>query len=90
VPGHPFIGSEVEQDGRTGRESGCRTVWRWWWPSGAITLAVLALNEGEGKRQGWRPLHGGEGADREAAGRGSASALGREVAGGAGRAKAKA
>jgi hypothetical protein len=21
-------------------------VWRWWWPSGAITLAVLASNDG--------------------------------------------
>jgi hypothetical protein len=67
---------------RRGGESGGRMVWRWWWPSGAITLAVSALNEGgndegEGKWQGWCPLRGGEGADGEAAECGGTQALGR-------------
>jgi hypothetical protein len=67
----PFIGAEVEGGGRM-------TRW-WWWPSGAISLAVLALNEGERKRQGWRPLRGGEGVDGEAAERGGTPVLGPEV-----------
>jgi hypothetical protein len=54
-------------------------VRRWWWASGAITLAVSTLNEGgddegEGKRQGRRPLRGGEGVDGEAARRGGTPA----------------
>jgi hypothetical protein len=68
----PVIGAEGEGGGRMVR--------LWWWPSGAITLAISALNEGEGKRQGWRPLRGGERADMEAAERGGTPTLGREVA----------
>jgi hypothetical protein len=65
-----------------GGELGGQTVWRRWWPSGAITPAVLVLNEGktnvgEGKQQGRRPLRGGDGADREAAECGGTPALGR-------------
>jgi hypothetical protein len=40
----PFIGAEGE--------GGDRTVRRWWWPSGAITPAILALNEGGGMMRG--------------------------------------
>jgi hypothetical protein len=63
----PFIGAEGE--------GGDRTVRWWWWPSGAITPAILALNEGgddegEGKRQGRHPLRGGEGAGARARGGG--------------------
>jgi hypothetical protein len=29
-------------------ESSSRMVWQWWWPSGTITPAVSALNEGGG------------------------------------------
>jgi hypothetical protein len=68
----PFIGAEGEGGGQT--------VQWWWWLSGAITLAVSALNEGEAKRQGWCPLRGGEGVDREAAEHGGTPTLGREVA----------
>jgi hypothetical protein len=66
---------------RVGGGAGRRRRW-WWWPRGAITPTILALHEGtidegEGKRHGWRPLHGGEGVDGEAAGRGGTPALGR-------------
>jgi hypothetical protein len=33
-------------------ESSSRTVWQWWWPSGTITPAVSALNEGGGMMRG--------------------------------------
>jgi hypothetical protein len=81
--GAPFyrVGGGSGMAGRGG-ESSSRMVWRHWWPSGAITPAVSALNEGKtdegvGKSQGWHPLPGGEGADGEAAGRGGTPVLGR-------------
>jgi hypothetical protein len=71
----PFIGAEGE--------GGDRMMRRWWWPSGAINPTVSALieggDEGKGKRQGWRPLRGGEGVDGEAARRGGTPTLGRKV-----------
>jgi hypothetical protein len=34
-------------------------VWRWWWPSGAITPAISALNEAGGMMRGRRSGKGG-------------------------------
>jgi hypothetical protein len=73
VLGHPFIGSEGEQDGRTGR--GIR------WPDGvAVVVAEWSHHSGRfilecGGNDEWGgeaarcPLQGGEGTDGEARGR---------------------
>jgi hypothetical protein len=76
--GAPFIGSEAELGDRASEGNERRR----WWSSGAITPTISALHEGkidegEGKRQGWHPLRGGEGANGAAVGRGGTLALGR-------------